>query len=413
MKNQKIVFAFHFLCLILTGGLLIYCSWKYSLNKTTSLVDFQTYHNTDKDIYPSFSLCFEGMNIYDKGKMNQTYGVANVESYIEFLQGRSWDDQMLNIDYDEVTIDLRHHVKSISIRINSLADEPLYTWNNNNSETSQSFDTKTESSQFEDSFPFVVSFQQAFTKCFTLDFSPERIPGIDKKLIKALKIELKNLSSLNVKMSYDTHYPSQMMRAAPLEVEWGKTNGILSGKLKAKTFWIDNVKVLRKRNTLKKPCNEAWTKDFQHIQAKLMENTNCKPPHWKDVASPICKDKESMKKTHIPPNAFRNPSFLERFLSPCDLLQTLTFTVQEVQRELNETAEMPTELLVAFNTCYYEEIVHVRAFDIESLVGNMGGYIGLFLGFAFWQIPDAMKSLCYQFKSFDKSASAIVTAPPE
>ena len=33
---------------------------------------------------------------------------------------------------------------------------------------------------------------------------------------------------------------------------------------------------------------------------------------------------------------------------------------------------------------------HFRAIDIQDLIGNVGGYIGLFLGYSFLQIPEFM-----------------------
>ena len=43
---------------------------------------------------------------------------------------------------------------------------------------------------------------------------------------------------------------------------------------------------------------------------------------------------------------------------------------------------------VAFYAQTYKEISQVKAFDMEMLVGNIGGYLGLFLGYALLQIPD-------------------------
>ena len=37
---------------------------------------------------------------------------------------------------------------------------------------------------------------------------------------------------------------------------------------------------------------------------------------------------------------------------------------------------------------FYICIPYFRAIDIQTLVGNIGGYIGLFLGYSFLQIPD-------------------------
>ena len=37
------------------------------------------------------------------------------------------------------------------------------------------------------------------------------------------------------------------------------------------------------------------------------------------------------------------------------------------------------------------EIVHVRALDGLALFGNVGGYVGIFLGVALMQMPDLLE----------------------
>ena len=37
---------------------------------------------------------------------------------------------------------------------------------------------------------------------------------------------------------------------------------------------------------------------------------------------------------------------------------------------------------------WHFEFLYFRAIDIQGLIGNVGGYIGLFLGYSFLQIPD-------------------------
>ena len=39
----------------------------------------------------------------------------------------------------------------------------------------------------------------------------------------------------------------------------------------------------------------------------------------------------------------------------------------------------------------YLSFVFCRAIDIQALIGNIGGYIGLCLGYCFLQIPDLMQ----------------------
>ena len=43
---------------------------------------------------------------------------------------------------------------------------------------------------------------------------------------------------------------------------------------------------------------------------------------------------------------------------------------------------------IHFKNSYYKEIKHVQSFNLENFVGNVGGYVGLFIGCAIWEAPD-------------------------
>ena len=59
----------------------------------------------------------------------------------------------------------------------------------------------------------------------------------------------------------------------------------------------------------------------------------------------------------------------------------------------HEIKDVSAKVAFVFRNQDYKEIRHKREFDFESLIGNVGGYVGLLLGFALWQIPDAIKSI--------------------
>ena len=91
---------------------------------------------------------------------------------------------------------------------------------------------------------------------------------------------------------------------------------------------------------------------------------------------------------------FPDAKFLNSTIQPCDQVQTATFNIQEVLRTpTDNTPNTSATLGIAFNSHVYREIQHNQDFNLESLIGNMGGYIGLFLGFAFWQIPGAISNI--------------------
>ena len=399
MKSDGITITFHLVCLLTTAGLLSYCIYKFIQNESTSLVDFQTYHRTEKDIYPSFSLCFSGEGIYGKANLK------NITKYKSFLRGSLWDDQLLKIDYDEVTINFLDYVEYVVIR-NNLIGESLYTWKNNGGKKTNMGKETQNSAQ--DNFPFFTSFRDEHQKCFTLDFSTDRIPQIKGKVIVVLEVFLKNVKTIDAMLSYYMHYPNQLTISRFLDVEYLPHMGIMSGKIEAKNIWIDNTEVIRRRSTLKARCNQGVVRHDDCIMKQILQNTKCKPPHWIHLDYPICKDKDSISRANTEDfrkhsrNHFATPDFLKKFpmCEPCNELKVLTFTMQEVQRRTNESeisslipkiGSEDAMLDLVFKSTVYKEILHVRAFDIESLIGNMGGYFGLFLGFTLWQAPDAIK----------------------
>ena len=89
--------------------------------------------------------------------------------------------------------------------------------------------------------------------------------------------------------------------------------------------------------------------------------------------------------------SFSDTAFLKRFVQPCDEIQTLTYNIKEFGTDKRSPVDNKASLFFVFKSTKYKEIQHIPAFDVESLIGNMGGYVGLFLGFAFWQAPDAFK----------------------
>ena len=383
MVKQKVTSTFRFLCLAVTGCLILFCAWKYVENKSTSLVDFKRFHMTEKDIYPSISLCFDGM--YDQTTLRDKYGIDNVEEYIKFLKGEVWHDFMLGVNYDKVTMNLNDFVQEITLHSGEAFTEPFYTFERTNT---------TSENRRKRSLPFFVSFRQALTKCFTLDVEEKINAGTGQNFVTAMYLRFQNISSLNTNLTYLLHYPGQINRAFLLDYEIKNSSGIMSGNMASKIFLIGTLEIIRRRNTRKQPCNMNSYNDDLQIHTKFVETNSCKPPHWIGISYPrICNTSKKMRDAYFGDREVNNPDFLDKFMKPCDQVQTLSLNFQESQLDNWETFDSKAFLGFAFRSLEFKEILHIQAFDLEGLVGNMGGYIGLFLGFAFWNIPDAFMAM--------------------
>ena len=76
---------------------------------------------------------------------------------------------------------------------------------------------------------------------------------------------------------------------------------------------------------------------------------------------------------------------------PCRGIEKINYAVTEIDQE--ETAVPYFTICFNFPELSYKEIKRVRDFDVQALVGNVGGYIGLFLGYALMMIPQFLKGL--------------------
>ena len=53
-----------------------------------------------------------------------------------------------------------------------------------------------------------------------------------------------------------------------------------------------------------------------------------------------------------------------------------------------------------WNNDYNQDIVHFRDLDAHALIGNLGGYVGLLLGFSILQLPNILRNLFKNMHNF-------------
>ena len=92
------------------------CISRYCEQADNSTVDYQWYHQHEKDIYPTISACFSGSSVvFSEEKMKLLDSSLNAKLYSQFLEGKYWDDKMSEIEYDQVSILLLDHLDLIRI----------------------------------------------------------------------------------------------------------------------------------------------------------------------------------------------------------------------------------------------------------------------------------------------------------
>ena len=90
-------------------------------------------------------------------------------------------------------------------------------------------------------------------------------------------------------------------------------------------------------------------------------------------------------------------AFLRSYVPPCRQIQTVISTGDV---DNFESTDNFTAIDIRFKSVGYKMVRDVRAFNEESLIGNLGGYVGLFLGVAIWQTPDFIGFVVRKLKSY-------------
>ena len=481
-------------------SMMVFGTIRYVKDESTSIVDSKAFHATEDDIYPTLSLCLE---VHMKKSMtregishdlslplyNEKLDSKKRAAYVSFLTGNKTNgiEKWIDVDYDEVTVDMNDYLEIIEIRSGK---EMLYNWKRNQ------LQNKTK--------PLFVSYRHPMLKCFSIDVS-NAVPDAVRKgtPINWLDIIFERNNSIldeNSKLiaAYFLHYPKQLMRSYALEREH---LGVASRHFK-KEFYIDNVEVIRKRNTRFSPCKENYKEEDDEIRKQLIKKAGCTPSHWpidKDYKV-RCKTTEQMTVVGTPLLDTVHPEFLDTFKSeePCSQIYAIAYTmknfdappmcdpftnakdpegkeyskgnrndyttskpIEEPQENTNDgrnhnhnmdnrTAvglakhsgkpNKPTlkkdksgpklpghghpgtfhggplgppiekdknfvdkrpaymdmmcaippskKISVVFKSSHFKVIKHIQAFTIESWIGNVGGYVGLFLGCAIVDAPD-------------------------
>ena len=409
---------YDYICLASTLVLVVYSIFVYVQNYDISSIHYTEFHSKGKDIYPSISLCFG--DTLDLKKL-EVYGI-NKTTYWKFLQGEIPDTKMFNISFDDVSIDLAYYLLGIEMykeRPNSEAQEGSYFLLDNTMPEKQQLkgNIRWKPKIYQDANPFWGLIQ----KCLTVD-----IPFIPSQLTNWIIIFMSRSAFVGGRrsryfqrsrdaFSVDFHYPGQRYRFAKRRLSWSEEPNAQDANSYGMKFLITNMEVMHQRNTRNTVCNDRLYEEDEHLKANMIENINCVPPYWmknKETNKSICKTKHELRRFY--------KMEVDDYIIPCRRLtvanieyseypSTYASNVLDTKRLENQRANDPKSrvknvsldsfyVAAMFSHKYYKEIVLTRQFDLQSLIGNAGGYVGICVGYSFLQLPHLIANVVSNWK---------------
>ena len=365
-------------CVIATLSLTTYCLYRYSLDEDLSLVSFKKYHQDRDSVYPAVSLCFT-----DYLNSSAFQNILHEKEYKKFLRGSVWEDYGCgfgNINYEDAVIEINQFI--LEIRQASYSQE-LNTY------LEKSYRPRMGTDQWKPTFYRSFSFPR--WKCWTFEVSYH-----ENELVTYFSMILKSdIFKDSIRKEFGNFmiilsYPGQLAGARVSKYKWRP----ISYPMYTMNIGIQNVMVFKKRNKKEESCHEDWRNSDTLIKKKLVEIIGCRPSFY-DISTNLPQCDNYTKYAEV----IRKHGY-EVTQEPCQKIEKVLFIYEEHTRHFNgssfglkENTSM-FEIELEFQGDTYMEIAQTRSYDVESLVGNGGGYVGLFLGIALMQFPTALRK-CY------------------
>ena len=367
---------FKIFCMFGAVATAIWCCYEFAKNEDICEVSYKRFLQDSQSTYPDIFVLFP--YLLNKTAFENLGGGINASMFKEILDGKRWDDRMLEIPLEDVSLKLENYM--ISSCIKSVVFEPCVPIE---AITDGMFlgGLRTHSFQLPRDRPTTFATFQFRKSIFSNGIAPAK-----HELMIAFQ------------------YPNRVYRSqgSLFQIEWPSNE-----EEKRENYLIDfkmrDMEVLKRRQKRGSACLEVHDYDEKKKEDMMLE-VGCRPYFWNhSTIDKICKTEKEMQGL-MSRNAeiFYRLNQKESDIPPCTEIQKLqidhnvkttnmTFAEEHTkQKNVDVGNETWFEIRLEIQTDTFKEITQKRAYTPQSLVGNLGGYLGLFIGFT---LLDLLKSL--------------------
>ena len=360
------------ICICLAVTTTVWCCLEFGKNEDMCDVSYKRFLQDNQSIYPDVTVLIPY-------QLNETafemLGLGiNVSTFTRILQGQEWDDEMLRIPLEDVRLKSDNYLIA-SCAISSWLDgcRPIETINEKiflGGSISHAFQLPRDKLITYASFRFRKSI-------FSNGFFP-----VDQELMITFQ------------------YPNRMYRSQGSFFYFKNGFNIEDEKYKNHTidFKMRDMEVLQRRQKRGSECLEDYDFD-ERKKEEMMREVGCRPYFWNhSTIDEICRTQQQFN--HL---MRRNSEIWSRLkqtaendIPPCTEIQKLQIDLSieatkiSFDQEHTELTDIKVkdigndtwfEIKLSIQTDTFKEIKQKRAYTPQSLIGNIGGYLGLLIGF--------------------------------
>ena len=164
------------------------------------------------------------------------------------------------------------------------------------------------------------------------------------------------------------HYPGQHLLTLPRASRFGNINTYIRNEA-----FLNDLEIIKGRNSRKRSCtpyNDIVSFDDM-VKEKHVRSIGCAPPYFQSVLGVTkCSTKDKIKQSKYNWNSIQG----KNYPPCCKRISKLAITMDYTEGNYE---------ILRFDIAYprYAKIIaQSKDVDIHALIGNIGGYVGLFLG---------------------------------
>ena len=366
------------------------------------------FNHDENSNYPAYSICFTGARFhwFNNLELFNLYGL-NATQYQRMIKGEKatryeCDNSFKLCNKTQVFFHDNQHINfntsflkmtDFVSSLNFVTDHPDY----------DTIISNPEQWKVDRDHPMILSYLSADRICFSRNSndSPKVLRLSDLIIIDSSVISLYGESEMKIFV----HYPHQLIRSfekAKYTTSLSHLLSILSSTPpKTLEFKLTECKRTRKRHNSKEHCNPEIQNYDEYLIEKMFENlirkVKCIPIYFQAILSnkknfTVCNSSLDLKLAHQiieDTNRMLNDNDV-----PCD--EMLVLTIDSINNNPNPSPE-DIGLKFYYTEKIFEEIQYIRAIPFENWLSNVGGFVGIFLGYSMIQFPEFLICLANIF----------------
>ena len=211
------------------------------------------------------------------------------------------------------------------------------------------------------------------------------------------------------------HYPGQLMEVIDSDPKFSMSISGFSNEVHIPILEVSQLQVLRKRFDGRQYCKEDINSDVDtRWREAIMDKVGCIPTYWKylnftnEFRLKFLKDCNKSADYQEFWNQLFDPEANKVSYEPSCTQSTIISTmVSNEQREEKNASYIFLE--INHSSEYYIEVINVKAKSFEDLWSQIGGVIGICLGFSLLQIPDFLFKIAPSSRSCSAKVNRSLT----